>query len=507
MKMRITAGVLCALSMFIQSSCGFITFNTGSETTEDGASAVGTESTADTAETETADAEVTTVPSSTTALPSAPVPSPEALARERLKALPDRDFGGASVIVATTDGSTVCPSKTDSVVSAARTDAKKAVEEKYNTTVLTVVANEEELYNDARTAYNADMYYADVLAVPQSALGSFVCDGILANLISMPYLDLDSEYFNSRITAASTAGEAVYAVGGSACLNPDYLSCIYFNRTLAEECGLGNIYELVQNGEWTWDKLNEFSEIAAQHGDDIISHGTPFANQDFTDIASHSMGIDYMSNDLGTVPTIDYMTSDRSKIWTDVTDKLYTHMFGERTFTNKNASESIDMFTSGKMLFYTDRLYFMSWILDADVNWGILPLPKYDGNQEEYLTLTAPDSPVFCVIANTPSYENSGILLEALNAAAHGYTEDAYISRCMDHYLRDDASIHMLDIICDSASVDFPHMFASEFRYMKESTFGAVNRAVTSRTTLNIQYRNYRNTTNYWLSVRFKVYN
>jgi len=486
---KATLALLCAAALLLQSSCSLITFGDGKATEDTPIS------TADKPK-DTANDNAETAPDITDDKDIEKQLTGAELARERLRALPDRDLGGASVIVATTDPSTVCPDATGSPVVSVRADVKAAVEEKYNCKIITRVADSETLFGEIRDAYKSDLYYADLIAIPQSDVGKYVSEGLLANLRSLPFANLDAEYYNSSISKAATAGDAVYAVGGSASLNPEYLTGVYFNKDLMAECGVDDIYELVYSGEWTWDKLYELSEAAAALGDDKYGHGTSMSRETFTDIAAHSMGIDYVSNELHTAPTVDYMISELADTYSTSVDKLADHMYGERTFKDTDA---IPMFTDGNLLFYTDRLYFMQWIFDIDFNWGLLPLPKLDSDQERYLSLSSEDSPVFCVIKNTPDYALSALILEALNCAAYGYTEGAYLERCMNSYLRSNDSARCLKIIYSTQSVDFAHLFASGYKYLANATYTAFHKAVTTNSTLNAQFRSYRGYANYWI--------
>lgn len=473
--------LMCAALLCGQTAC--ITFNKGGSEQS--------ETAADTA-----------VGSSYTPPTKDKTPSGGELARERLKALPDKDMSGSKIIITTTDGTTVCPSGDGTAVSAARNDVKKAVEEKYQTEILVHTADSKTLLKDVRAAINSDTYYSDLIAIPQSEVGTFMTEGLLANLRSLPFTNLDAEYYNKRITSAAVAGDGIYAAGISASVNPEYLTCVFYNLDLAEELGIENLYDVVKLGDWTWDKLTEYSELAADKGESFYGHGSMLEKNLFTDVAAHSMGFDYVTNELHSLPNVDYLSSDRADDYSSATDLLASHMYGGRAFTDKDALGS---FASGNMLFLTGRLYVMSWILDADVNWGVLPMPKFDAEDAEYLSLMAPEAPVFCVISNTPGYETSGLILEALAAASYGYTEEGYVQSCIDRYIRHEGSIDMLELIAASASTDFAHMYASGFRYTKEATYDAFYKAVTTKTTLKYLYSTYRSKANYYYGV-MKIY-
>ena len=57
----------------------------------------------------------------------------------------------------------------------------------------------------ALEAVAADMYYADLLAIPLSSLGAFMQAGILMNMYSLPYTDYTKSYYRTSPTRRCSA--------------------------------------------------------------------------------------------------------------------------------------------------------------------------------------------------------------------------------------------------------------------------------------------------------------
>ncbi len=479
-----------------ETACGLIVFNTGEDT-----AATVTEQTSDTEAPATTLADTATNKAETTS-----TPDPSAEARKRLEPLPDRDLSDTTVIIATVDNTTICPIETESPVIRARADSKRAVEEKYNTTVIASLTDSAAMLTAAREAYNTDMYYADILAIPQSMLGAFYAEGILANLYSLPHVDFDAPYYDGDINSAAIAGSGLYAVSGAANFNADYLNCVYFNRSIVEQFVGEDLYALVNEGTWTWDKFAECAK-AVESVDGIKGHGSTMSLEDYIDTAASSQGLSYTNNTAGVVPTVNYLDNAAFTPAKTVIDKLYALIYTDKSFAKSSGSELREFFLDDTLMFMTDRLSVMEEIANSSVNWGILPLPKYDESQAEYLAPLSDEAPVFCVLKNTASYEVSGLILEALNAASYEYVTDAYINERIDYILRDNGSIYMLETICGSAYSDFPHMYASGFANLENATYGALCKAITTKSKINTLYRNYKNSANRALAAKIKVYN
>ena len=205
------------------------------------------------------------------------------------------------------------------------------------------------------------------------------------------------------------------AAYGAANFNPEQLSCVYFNRDLIAEYSLDNPYELVYSGDWTWEELARLSrEVNAAAG--VYGHGTDYTTDEYISGAALSMGIDYVTNRANKAPFVSYMAEDKlANDANGIVDILYRMLYNNSALAPEG--DSSDLFTSGELLFDFGSLEKMTSLTNRDVNWGILPYPKYDEEQRHYLSPLSSDAPVFCALASTPNYETSGLILEALNAS------------------------------------------------------------------------------------------
>ena len=133
-------------------------------------------------------------------------------------------------------------------------------------------------------------------------------------------------------------------------------------------------------------------------------------------------------------------------------------------------------------------------------------MPKYDETDEAYISPMSTSAPIFCALGNTPSYETSGLVLEALNAAAHDYTINAYLNERIDYHLRDTQSVYMLEYILKNPTLDFSHMFASGVSGLANAAYNAVVNAVTTRSTLDNLYKNNKAAANRALTAAVQIY-
>ena len=91
------------------------------------------------------------------------------------------------------------------------------------------------------------------------------------DLSTLDCLDFSEEKWQANgVHEVMSKGDAIYGMRGIA---PEPKGGIYFNKRLLEEAGItaDSIYELQENGEWTWDKFEELcSQVQADTDNDGV---------------------------------------------------------------------------------------------------------------------------------------------------------------------------------------------------------------------------------------------
>ncbi len=204
-------------------------------------------------------------------------------------------------------------------------------------------------------------------------------------------------------------------------------ACILFNKDLAEEYELPDIYELVRNGEWTVDKLIELTKNFSQ---DLNSDGI-YDNNDLVAITSDDFA--YMNYWYGAFrqSTVEKGENDEptytvgSARMSSIIEKLNTlfntgrrgiiYPMSDRTGDNKY----MNMFAEGRTLFYIGAASSATSLRAYDINFGIVPMPKFDKNQEEYGSWVDPWCLTMCVPIDNEDPERTSAILESM--AYHSY--------------------------------------------------------------------------------------
>ena len=117
-------------------------------------------------------------------------------------------------------------------------------------------------------------------------------------------------------------------------------------------------------------------------------------------------------------------------------------------------------FMNGQGLFLTESIGKAHIMREMRDDFGILPYPKYDEAQENYITYVNPISCFLTIPTTNPDMKRTGIILDAL-------TYDSY-KNCLPIYydvtvsqkgLRNDDSIEMLQIVRDNRSTQVSNLY------------------------------------------------
>ena len=137
--------------------------------------------------------------------------------------------------------------------------------------------------------------------------------------------------------------------------------------------------------------------------------------------------------------------------------------FHQRAVSPKSEGKHADIFKKGNVLFMGNcRLMDSTVLRDMEDDFGYLPFPKYDDEQEEYHSLVHDTALQGCISIASQNLDIAGAVLEALNAESYRIVTPAWYESALKlKYARDDVASQMIDLIKDSMTTNF--IFAYSF--------------------------------------------
>jgi hypothetical protein len=114
------------------------------------------------------------------------------------------------------------------------------------------------------------------------------------------------------------------------------------------------------------------------------------------------------------------------------------------------------IFQNQRALVFAEYLGNSAQMRDYDFDFGILPFPKLDENQERYKTSSQDGHTIFCIPATARNSEKIGAVAEVLAAESYRSVVPAFYDVALKtKYARDEESSAMIDIIRQGISFDF----------------------------------------------------
>jgi ABC-type glycerol-3-phosphate transport system substrate-binding protein len=309
-----------------------------------------------------------------------------------------------------------------------------------------------------RRAVNAGDDVYDAVVIFNNNVPGAVTAGLLVDVSSLPYLDLEKPWWDDGVNGMSVANKQFLLAGDLLILDNEATNAIIFNKDLMANFGMELPYNLANEGKWTMDVMIEMTKEghADLNGDGAMRiQDDRFSLLVFDDTLHAFLAggggllADKDNNDM---PFISFATPRNLQ----VIDKAISLMGPNENQGIFNIQAASDWESAYFGTFEEDRALFM-WIrmrvIEAlrgmESNFGILPMPKFDELQDRYYSLVNPYTGVLMGVPRTAGdLERTSIILEALSAESRYTLQPAYYDIVLDRkFMRDEESSEMLDII------------------------------------------------------------
>ncbi len=288
-------------------------------------------------------------------------------------------------------------------------------------------------------------------------LSNMMISGYLLDWNKVPHINWDAMYWNQTIKdTLSIYGRLYYAASSYMIADPNGF---LFNKQMVEEYNLGNPYALVKEGKWTLDRLNEMAQAVSG---DLDGDGK-YTVEDLYGLAAEAdwMLISFMYGcDQLMVKrdeTGEYVLDMYNDKMLSITEKLYNlfHNGNQTYLWSYGAPEdNILRINSGRVLFNIIPIHTCKIYRQSEVDFGILPFPKYDEAQEKYITLDW--GGLMCIPTTAVNLDLIGMTNELLAYESLSTTIPAYYDVLLTgKFARDEESVDMLNIIYSSVVYDY----------------------------------------------------
>lgn len=300
------------------------------------------------------------------------------------------------------------------------------------------------------------------------------------------YLELTQPWWNyNAIYETSLDGRVFEFLFGDILLS-SITSCgaIFYNKVLFEEMnpslGSEHLYHMVDDGNWTLEQFYYLSNKSYidKDGDQTRSDGDIYAFQLFRyaepiHYFANSAGIQYYKRAKTGFPEITINTPKSVEFSELLLKVLYQNQGANLYYPNQIGAETAHPhdFQDGRILFNLSTLgsALSEYTREMEDDYGIIPYPKWDEAQEEYITLIANGAALACVpytVVTGNNYDRLEYIicptLEAMAIEAYrSVTENFYELALKSSYTRDDIASEMIDLIVSTSTKNFIYEYGS----------------------------------------------
>ena len=302
---------------------------------------------------------------------------------------------------------------------------------------------------------------------------NYASEGFMYTLDELTMINPEKPYWNSQLyNDLSVGGEHYFAVGAFNITGYDLTHVMLFNKKLIDDLNLENPYDLVRSGKWTYDKFAEMGRAAVMD----LDGNSVMDNQDqygYISLAKQVMpgfwiaaGATSIKKDTDGLLTY---TAPTDQKFVEVCQKIFNITWSDniwhRVPVTVDDESEIRLFCDGHSLFANSSCFQISSIRDAATDFGILPYPKWDEDQDKYYSRIE-GCELFAVPKSNTNPEMASVILEAMACESMKSVIPAYYDVALKvKFTRDDDSAEMLDLVFENRVFDFGDtILASEFR-------------------------------------------
>ena len=289
------------------------------------------------------------------------------------------------------------------------------------------------------------------------ALASLATAGYLVDYNKLNGVRLENAWWDQNMNSELSVLKRLYFITGDiSIMDNEGTWHMLFNKDLQKNLSLSDYYALRDTGAWTLDVLQSDSIKASADidGDGKMTPETDqfgFATEDYNAFSLWvGSGEKVISKNENDSPELT-LYNERSEA---VINKVLDINANKDTCLDHNLSHEI--FGTGLVMFQLVGMRVLPVYRQFDVDFGILPIPKYNEEQKEYYsTFSAYNLTAYSVPITSADAERTARILEMIAGISYYTLTPAYYDVSLTgKYLRDEKSAASMEIILSRRSYD-----------------------------------------------------
>ncbi len=318
----------------------------------------------------------------------------------------------------------------------------------------------------------------DIAAGYSMAGASLAVANMLIDLNNLDYLNFEKPWWPKSLQSEATCGGKLYFCSGDISNYMVYfLYGVYFNKQIIIDHALDDPYDLVNEGTWTLDKMISMSEGVYQdiNGDGKKDLGDVYGFEThitYVDPFYFGVGLRTTEKDENDIPVIaECFCGEKTH---ELLNTLVDWFKKNDAWLEKDSYENGNkLFAEGRALFTTNEFqYAVTDLRASELEYGVVPMPKYDAEQQDYYTVMSFPYSLYGVPVDAADPNMSAAVLEAMGSEGYRTVSPALFETAFKaKYAQDDKTAQMFDLIRASAVFDFGRVFNDSMQSMTYNIF------------------------------------
>ncbi len=343
------------------------------------------------------------------------------------------------------------------------------IEEMFDISLKIIESSSDDYETDAIPVIQAGDDAYDVILPHARASFVYAQRNLCFNWFDIENIDLDKSWWSADARENFAINGKLYSMTGDiSYATLGATTGMLFNKDLFDDFQIEYPYAAAANGTWTFDMFDTIARTISidvngdgkyVQGDDLFGYGT---NHWLGPIEALYITGERVITMTDGVPSLTVY----SEKTVDVYDKFMSLLTSNAGWNQLGGDAHQRAFCEGLLAFVDCEISHLSndYFRDAEINFGLIPWPKYDETIGRYYSFVGAGSTLWSIPITNPDTSRTGAILEAM--AYYGQKEiiPAYYDVTLQNkYLRDENSVEMLDYIMVGRTFDLGYFNNSQF--------------------------------------------
>ena len=311
----------------------------------------------------------------------------------------------------------------------------------------------------------------DLVAGYAATIPGLVSDGIFMNWNDMKYNDFSKPWWSEEVANELTINGKAYMVTGDLSLALwKGMTCFFFNKKLADDYKLPDVYGMVKDGKWTLDTMIEYTKDVYNDldGDGTRSDGDMYGllcmRDTEVDNMKEAFEVKVTEKGKDGFPELAFKNEKTVEVVTRLNQFIHDSegVLFPATGGSEGRKNLATAFSENRGIFFTSTLGVSETLRSMDSDFGIIPYPKYDEKQKNYHSSSLDEFSLFLIPMDAKNPDMTSAVTEALCAESYKQVVPKFYDVALKtRNARDDDSSEMIDLIRDGLTFDWGYLHSS----------------------------------------------